>query len=79
MTSHEPEFVSVGDFATATSLSARSVWRLLAEGRLPSIRVRRRRLIPFAAALAAVRDLGESRAAEGGAKGEAGRHEDASA
>ena len=54
----EQAFSSVPEFALATSLSQRGVWRLLERGALPSLRVGRRRLIPLKAGLAAIERLG---------------------
>jgi excisionase family DNA binding protein len=46
--------VSVPEFAARTSLSARHVWRLICEHKIPSHRVGRRRLIPLRPALDAL-------------------------
>ena len=48
-------FVSVGEFASLTSLSPRSVWRLIKANVVPSIRVGGRRLIPLNEAIQAIR------------------------
>ena len=61
-------FTSVDEFAALTSLSARSVWRLLARGRLPSVQVGRRRLIPVEEAAAALRALDRGRDAQSQAR-----------
>ncbi len=54
----QPEaFVSVPSFADRTSLSVRTVWDLVASGEIPSIRVRRRRLIPLQRALKALAEV----------------------
>jgi len=53
----DTQFVSVEEFGRRTSLSIRSVWRLLQRGLLPSLRVGRRRLVPLAEALDALRKL----------------------
>jgi len=55
MSLHDPDFTSVEEFAQRTSLSARSIWRLVAAGRLPSLSVGRRRLIPLAEGIDALR------------------------
>ncbi len=55
----EQAFVSVEDFAIRTSLSVRSVWRLVQQNQLPSLRVGRRRLLPLNEALDAIRHLGK--------------------
>jgi excisionase family DNA binding protein len=41
--------VTIADAASVLSVSRRQVYRLIGEGRLLSVRVGRRRLIPFAA------------------------------
>ncbi len=51
-------FVSAESFATLTSLGKRTIQRLIAEGKLPSFRVGRRRLIARAKALDALQRLG---------------------
>jgi hypothetical protein len=53
----DTQFVSVEEFGRRTSLSARSVWRLLERGLLPSLRVGRRRLVPLVAGVDALRGL----------------------
>jgi excisionase family DNA binding protein len=50
--------VSVPEFAARTSLSARHIWRLIRERRIPSHLVGRRRVIPLVPALNAL--LGET-------------------
>ena len=52
--SERATWVSVEQFATQTSLSTRHVWRLIAERRIPSYRVGRRRVIPLDLALDAL-------------------------
>ena len=52
------QYVSVEQFAARTSLSTRSIWKLLQEKRLPSLRVGGRRLLPVDEALEAIRGLG---------------------
>lgn len=61
--SERATWVSVEQFATQTSLSTRHVWRLIAERRIPSYRVGRRRVIPLGPALDALRGNGTSVAA----------------
>lgn len=64
-------FVSVSDLAELTTLAPRTVRALLADGRLPSVRVGRRRLIPLREALGALRTAGDEparSAVEAGAK-----------
>lgn len=51
----QQEYVSIEQFATRTSLSARTIWRLVQEQRLPSFRVGRRRVVPLKEALKALR------------------------
>ena len=46
--------VSVPEFAARTSLSARHVWRLIREHKIPSHRVGRRRVIPLDPAVEAL-------------------------
>lgn len=58
-------FVSVERFAELTSLSTRSIQRLLRRGDLPEVRVGRRRLIPLPDGFAALAGRGRSRR-EGG-------------
>jgi excisionase family DNA binding protein len=53
----DPQFVSVGDFAQRTSLSVRHIWRLIALGQLPTLRLGRRRLLPFEAGVKALERL----------------------
>jgi excisionase family DNA binding protein len=50
----QPDFVSVETFARRTGLSVRTVWRLVHQGQVGTIRVGRRRLIPLRAALEAI-------------------------
>lgn len=52
--SERATWVSVEQFATQTSLSTRHVWRLIAERRIPSHLVGRRRVIPLGPALDAL-------------------------
>ena len=52
------QFVSVPEFASRTSLSARAVWRLIMSNSIPSLRVGSRRLVPLDAAMAAIQRLG---------------------
>lgn len=63
MHDHDSILVSVPEFADKTSLSVRHVWRLISEGRIPSIRVGRRRVIPIDPALEALRANDTSAAA----------------
>ncbi len=49
-------FVSVPEFAARTSLSARHVWRLVREHKIPSHLIGRRRIIPLGPALDALLD-----------------------
>jgi len=55
----EKSFVSVEHFAAIVDLSSRSVWRLVAEGHLPSLKVGRRRLLPLGACIQAIEDRGK--------------------
>jgi excisionase family DNA binding protein len=58
MNDSDPILVSVSDFAARTSLSARHIWRLIQEHKIPSHLVGRRRVIPLGPALDAL--LGET-------------------
>ena len=49
-------FVGVQRFAAIIGISDRQVWRLVRDGSIPSLKLGRRRLIPLADAIAAVRD-----------------------
>ena len=60
MTESGPEFVSVREFTGRTSLSIRTVERLLERGEIPSIRVGRRRLIPLNSAIKALERISDA-------------------
>jgi excisionase family DNA binding protein len=47
-------------FAGISDLGPRTVWKLIAEGKLPVIRVGRRTLIPIDEGLAALRAIGKA-------------------
>ncbi len=64
------EYVSVEQFAARTSLSTRSIWKLLQEKRLPSLRVGGRRLLPVDEAMEAIRGLGVEEVGAPSAKGQ---------
>jgi excisionase family DNA binding protein len=59
MTGNSPDFVSIQSFSEHTSLSVRTVERLLERREIPSIRVGRRRLIPLRAAIEALTQVGK--------------------
>ncbi len=50
---------SIPEFARRTGLSARTIWRLVDNGSIPSLRVGRRRLVPCDDAIAALRQQSE--------------------
>jgi excisionase family DNA binding protein len=54
MTGQDEPFVSFRQFAERTSLSLRTISRMAADGRIPTIAVGRRRLIAYPKALAAL-------------------------
>ncbi len=55
MHEHEPMYVSIDGFAARTSLSSRAVWQLIKAGNIPALKIGKRRLIPLAEALEALK------------------------